>query len=339
MHSEINQYYHLLDVNQHSSLKEIKKAFREKAKLYHPDKNPDKDTQELFINITDAYEFLIRYKKNPTAYSQNTFFEEEQKDTQEKAEQYAKARAEYARRKYEEFKKTDFYKNDQAFLVLLDHLQFFLAILFISAPVIFLCTYFLNSTLLGFSISIALLTLLQKYSRRFYKIDVKNLFQSLKIIFKIKQVKYTISIVLNLFLFFKYALNTQIKVFTFLYVLLLFYCLFFCFSLLKKTTSTFNKNVYFVLIPSLFNLFFVLNYTLSSNQQYEEYSFKHKMEVSGNHVEKTSIILLNNNKYKNYIWFRFFFDFEEMKTKNKITYHFKEGLFGFRILKSYKFNN
>jgi preprotein translocase subunit Sec63 len=37
-------YYKVLDVDRSSSQKEFKKAFRNLALKYHPDKNPDEDT-------------------------------------------------------------------------------------------------------------------------------------------------------------------------------------------------------------------------------------------------------------------------------------------------------
>ncbi len=54
-------YYKLLGVARDATPEEIKKAFREKAKKYHPDIN--KSTEELFKKITTAYETLIDPEK------------------------------------------------------------------------------------------------------------------------------------------------------------------------------------------------------------------------------------------------------------------------------------
>ena len=51
-------YYQLLNVDSNSSLVEIKKAFRILSKKYHPDKNLDSNTHDLFTELNNAYEIL-----------------------------------------------------------------------------------------------------------------------------------------------------------------------------------------------------------------------------------------------------------------------------------------
>ncbi|WP_457626020.1 DnaJ domain-containing protein [Persephonella sp.] len=53
--------YRILGVGRNATPEEIKKAFREKARKYHPDINPD--YQELFKQITHAYDILIDPEK------------------------------------------------------------------------------------------------------------------------------------------------------------------------------------------------------------------------------------------------------------------------------------
>ena len=57
-------YYQLLDVEPNASTVEILKAYKEKAKEYHPDKNDDHFTAtKLFQYIQDAKEVLTDTKK------------------------------------------------------------------------------------------------------------------------------------------------------------------------------------------------------------------------------------------------------------------------------------
>ncbi|KAK1744844.1 chaperone protein DnaJ [Skeletonema marinoi] len=50
--------YSILDVARSADAKEIKSAYRKKAKLYHPDANPGKDTTNEFQEVNRAYEVL-----------------------------------------------------------------------------------------------------------------------------------------------------------------------------------------------------------------------------------------------------------------------------------------
>jgi hypothetical protein len=51
-------YYQLLGVEKSASAADIKRAFRRLAIKYHPDKNPDPQAEELFKQISEAYDVL-----------------------------------------------------------------------------------------------------------------------------------------------------------------------------------------------------------------------------------------------------------------------------------------
>ncbi|MGB9674564.1 MAG: DnaJ domain-containing protein, partial [Nanopusillaceae archaeon] len=59
----MEDYYQLLGVNRNSSKEDIKKAYRDLAKKYHPDVNKDPQSTEKFKKITEAYEHLIKDDK------------------------------------------------------------------------------------------------------------------------------------------------------------------------------------------------------------------------------------------------------------------------------------
>lgn len=108
------EYYELLGISADSSNEEIKKAYRKKARLYHPDINPSPNAKDLFISITEAYEFLIanheKIKSDDLAYYKA--MEDWRKYRQDRSRKRATA---YARTSYSTFKNTRFYKTTRIF--------------------------------------------------------------------------------------------------------------------------------------------------------------------------------------------------------------------------------
>ncbi|MFH4984958.1 hypothetical protein AB6A40_011667, partial [Gnathostoma spinigerum] len=51
-------YYEVLGLKKGASAKDIKKAYYQLAKKYHPDVNKSKDAQEHFQEVSEAYEVL-----------------------------------------------------------------------------------------------------------------------------------------------------------------------------------------------------------------------------------------------------------------------------------------
>ncbi len=110
----LGDYYKILDIPANSSVEQIKKAYRNKARLFHPDVNPSPDAKDMFIGITEAYEFLIanheKIKTNDQSYEQA--MEDWRKYRQHRSHKRATA---YARTSYGSFKNTRFYKTTRIF--------------------------------------------------------------------------------------------------------------------------------------------------------------------------------------------------------------------------------
>jgi len=57
----LKQALQLLELGDSPDFGAVKKAYRQKALAYHPDRNPDPKTKEIFLQCTEAYNFLIQY--------------------------------------------------------------------------------------------------------------------------------------------------------------------------------------------------------------------------------------------------------------------------------------
>ncbi|MDI6777357.1 MAG: DnaJ domain-containing protein [Syntrophales bacterium] len=60
----MRDYYEILNVHRGNSLEEIKKAYRQLALKYHPDRNPgNREAEEQFKEAAEAYEVLSNPEK------------------------------------------------------------------------------------------------------------------------------------------------------------------------------------------------------------------------------------------------------------------------------------
>jgi len=110
----IIDYYRILDLTPEASLYEIKQAYRQKARLYHPDISKNPNTQELFISATEAYSFLISHcNKIATNHGADSqVITDWQKQSQERTRRKAYS---YAKGSYSAFKKSNLYKTTRIF--------------------------------------------------------------------------------------------------------------------------------------------------------------------------------------------------------------------------------
>lgn len=104
------EYYDELGIPFCSSLDEIKKAYRIKARMYHPDKNSEPGAKDKFIKATEAYEFLVANYEH-IAFDEagfNKAIDEWRKYRQDRSRYRADM---YARSSYVNFKNSRFYRS------------------------------------------------------------------------------------------------------------------------------------------------------------------------------------------------------------------------------------
>ncbi|MGB8491020.1 MAG: DnaJ domain-containing protein [Bacteroidales bacterium] len=103
-------YYAALGLPSGSSIEEVKKAYRKKAREYHPDINHSPDATDQFIRVTEAYDFLIAHdgKKISDQEDYDLIMNEWRKYRQERSRQRA---AYYARSSFSQFRNSKYYRS------------------------------------------------------------------------------------------------------------------------------------------------------------------------------------------------------------------------------------
>ncbi len=81
-------YYKILEITREAGLDEIKRAYRNKAKLIHPDVNNSPKANEVFTVVTEAYDVLCDEKKRYLYDIKLNFAESKKVDAERKKQYY-----------------------------------------------------------------------------------------------------------------------------------------------------------------------------------------------------------------------------------------------------------
>lgn len=144
-------FYELLGVKKDASKQEIKTAYREMAKKYHPDINKDPDASKIIVSLNEAKEILLDDDKRKEYDALLSEIEHSKQFSKNKSETYTAKTQEYKETYSDTYiTKWQFFSNylkngiDSAFvkfikslLVLINHL-FFMVLRIISLFIIFL---------------------------------------------------------------------------------------------------------------------------------------------------------------------------------------------------------
>jgi hypothetical protein len=101
----------------------------------------------------------------------------------------------------------------------------------------------------------------------------------------------------------------------------------------------------YAICPLIINLLLTINYVFSVSEHQETYRFKRgyywNVSAHGAHgepdVAMSTKIALENNVYQSYWGMRTFLSVDNIGPTERITYTFKRGLFGIRVMTKYKF--
>jgi len=129
--------YSILELENGASEHQVKQAYRNLAKRYHPDVSKDPSASEKFIAISDAYEQIMNgsthYRdlyENFNSEPQQTY----QPNAHERAQQYARDRYEEFLKNNTEFKQKWYYFPTKFFSYMLVYLMYFFGIVLMAIP-------------------------------------------------------------------------------------------------------------------------------------------------------------------------------------------------------------
>lgn len=338
-------YYTILGVDKNVTLTEIKKAYRQQVKLLHPDVNKDPRAQEQFMLLHEAYEYLHNlktgkvYSLKKQVYSSSTTSYKSYQDWQERERAGARQRGkQHAQMNHEAFTETAYYKKTTELNLVLDLLNIlFVLLVFIGAPL----AGFLIKGKAGLFTGILIIFITaplwaSTFTYNKPELTFKDLKKAFILLFQWQKFQLAVAFALNLFLVFRIGLNTMITVLTLTAIFAAVMTIGFFVSIFIK--SGFHRSmIYLGIAPGLVNLFLLCNFLFSTNDVSETYTFNHQLQSSSRDWDDDGHIKLKGNKYAEYVGIRLFVDFETMENSGKITYHFADGLFGLRVMKSYEF--
>ncbi len=134
-----SHYYRILGVPENADISEIKHAFRRKAKSYHPDINKSEGAHQRFIDINEAYTYLMDLHGSSSGGSHGTVAGNAARDeyyrrwVQRERQKARRQAAQRARMKFEEFRKSSVYRTTTMLSHMLDYFLLFLGVFVIIA--------------------------------------------------------------------------------------------------------------------------------------------------------------------------------------------------------------
>ena len=353
--SKIAKYFALLGVQPDSTVQEIKKAYRSKAKELHPDVSPHPDAEERFKVLNEAYEMVLALKegRRSIVYQKVQKRREEARPKTRNAEAqaryekdraYREARMRQKREEHARMKETDFYRFMAASEVFLKLIRMSFPFWVSTLGGIFGFVKFgWPGLLFVLVVSAPLWVVVYRYQDEVSGRRLKNSFQQLIRTKYFYKVSTAIAAVLLLF----YPWHTVFP--WYLYPLL--------YLLIAGTSLPFWRrwkahefSPRFIIAgasPFALNFLFAINYIFSFNpnvQTYEyslydtRYDLRELTEDDFATFRQTGNIYLEGSAYDDSFWIRHFFnDQAVMSGKGTVHLTFKQGILGFPVLTEYEF--
>lgn len=331
------QYYEILGLPANASIAEIKKAYKLKAKQLHPDRNSSSTANEDFITLTEAYEYLLAAAdpKNTQTDPAENWQSQQQQAARERAQFYAQMR-------YEQFVKANADQSDKAVIAFFTYIAKLISLfILIVIPISFIAVagasgFWLSLVIILITSPLTIISLRAKIDYGFFE-----LLKAIAQFITSKPFFIIATIIINFIAIFTIEVNTLISLTSLLIIIL--GLPFIAFSLIKWGLKLNGDKVWmipFIYVSLLTRIFFCINYYGSSNTVYETHHFRQVYQESytrgsGYYMRSTTLIVLDNDAYADYVLLRNFMDYEALYYRHHVTYAFKDGLLGLRVMTAY----
>ena len=342
-------HYEILGVSQEATEKEIRKAYKRKAMELHPDVNPSPDANEEFVQLGESYEYLLNRKTNRVFGSKGKFAEQQtdyrsyrewQFNERKKARERARA---HAQMKFEAFQKTEYYRLAEALDYLLDVTGFFIAIcILLVVPSVCFWYHGVQGLIVGgAAILVTFPVWIKSFTTNRPKLDFERLKSSYGMNREYRDVMFIVAAILNVLLFFRIGMRTLLP-FGYLFLTVSIVVSIAIASQSYIAQIKLSKRFIGAVVLGGFNLVLSINYFGSSHEEIEQYrmSYTSKWYYDDHHNSLDSypwLCNLDTDRYNDYIGLRLFLTSRATSAAH-ITYQFKEGLLGVRVLRDYKFD-
>lgn len=333
----LSTYLNILGVSPNATETELKKAYREKAKIYHPDINKSPDANEKFALLTEAYEYMLMYIRNPQSaklkhYTSANWTE----DARQKAREQARAAAQM---RYKEFINSEYYKTISETLKFADFFLF-LFLLLIFGFLIY-STYNkdnLTGSIILISFTLFIFSAYVKSLLKGPKLTKKSILRSSRILLESNAVKVLLLIIVNVVFFFGYTIYAIIPDIELLVFLIISMVMVTVYTYIKSSTYKKRRLIFIIGIsPALVGLFLFINTLFPKNTSEEIHFFKFFTETyQKGYINNPSstLVELENDKYHNCTFVRLFKDYDKLAHSSGVKFKTSSGLFGIKFIES-----